>query len=247
MSPALLTHLTQHPHFTVTVLTGAGISAESGISTFRDANGLWENHSIEEVASPEGFANNPALVHRFYNQRRKQLSSGQAQANTAHLALAKLESALGERFHLITQNVDNLHEQAGNKRVLHMHGELLKVKCQVTGLSYAMHTDISTKSICECCNSNGNLRPDIVWFGEIPYHMDAIERILSNTDVFISIGTSGNVYPAAGFVQLTNAYGAYSLEINLIPSETHNAFHEHRYGRATQVVNELVEQLLLRI
>lgn len=161
MNLELLQHLKQHPSFKVVVLTGAGISAESGISTFRDANGLWENHSIEEVATPEGFAANPSLVHRFYNQRRSQLLNGQVKPNAAHMALAKLEKALGERFNLITQNVDNLHELAGNKRLIHMHGELLWAKCRQTGSRYSIKHDLNEESMCQCCQPTPRYR--LVW------------------------------------------------------------------------------------
>jgi NAD-dependent deacetylase len=240
----MLEHLKAKADFKVVVLTGAGISAESGIKTFRDSNGLWENHPVEAVATPEGFAVNPALVHRFYNQRRQQLLSGDVLPNKAHKALAKLEKVLAERFTLITQNVDDLHERAGNTNVIHMHGELLKAKCTLSEQRFTAHKDLNSDSHCQCCNYTGTLRPDIVWFGEIPYHMKTIEKTLMQADIFISIGTSGNVYPAAGFVQAANAAGAYSIEINLEPSETQTAFHEHHYGPATQTVEVFIDQLL---
>jgi NAD-dependent deacetylase len=241
---SLAEHLKHRPAFRVVVLTGAGISAESGIKTFRDNNGLWENHPVETVATPEGFALNPTLVHRFYNQRRQQLLSAEVLPNNAHMALAKLEKALGERFTLITQNVDNLHERAGNQNVIHMHGELLKAKCSISNQRFIVHDDLTSQQTCSCCKKTGTLRPDIVWFGEVPYHMAKIENMLMQCDLFISIGTSGNVYPAAGFVQAAKAVGAYSIEINLAPSQTQTAFDEHHYGPATQVLDDFVNKLL---
>lgn len=237
-------HLKHRPAFKVVVLTGAGISAESGIKTFRDNNGLWENHLVEAVATPEGFAANPILVHRFYNQRRQQLLSAEVIPNKAHLALVALEKGLGERFTLITQNVDDLHERAGNQKVIHMHGELLKAKCSISNQRFAAPWDLTSEQICTCCGMTGTLRPDIVWFGEVPYHMEKIEKVLMQADLFVSIGTSGNVYPAAGFVQAAKAVGAYSIEINLAPSETTTAFDEHHYGPATQVLDAFVKELL---
>ena len=164
----------------VVVLTGAGISAESGIKTFRDSNGLWENHAIEDVASPEGFARNPALVLDFYNQRRRQLFSDEVAPNLAHEALVRLE----EKFPItiVTQNVDNLHERAGSSNIIHMHGELAKMKCSRTGTKYAVEGDLVGKDRCQCCDQEGTLRPDIVWFGEMPYYMDRILELLDTCD-----------------------------------------------------------------
>ena len=171
----------------VVVLTGAGISAESGIKTFRAADGLWENHPIEEVATPEGFARNPQLVYEFYNGRRRQLLSGEVRPNPAHTALAKLEHEFPGEFLLVTQNVDNLHERAGSRKLLHMHGELLKMRCINTDLVYECRSDIDFDIECKCCREPGNLRPHIVWFGEMPFYMGQITQALMSCDLFISM------------------------------------------------------------
>ena len=228
----------------IVVLTGAGISAESGIQTFRDNNGLWENYRVEEVASPQRFAADPVLVHRFYNMRRHRLLHGGIEPNTAHLALARLEWKFAGEFLLVTQNIDNLHERAGSQRLLHMHGEILKMRCSDTGQVYPIDRDLSVEDCCECCNEQGRLRPHVVWFGEMPMEMDRIYNALENCDLFISIGTSGNVYPAAGFVQLARESGAHTVEINLEPSAVQSAFHAHIYGPAGEKVPEFTEGLL---
>jgi NAD-dependent deacetylase len=231
-------------HLKVVVLTGAGISAESGLKTFRDNNGLWENHSIEDVATPEGFDRNAELVYRFYNQRRRQLLSPEVQPNKGHLALAKLEDALGDNFTLITQNVDNLHQRAGNKNVLQMHGSLLSARCLRSNGCNDIFADLNLTHQCQCCQPSSSLRPDIVWFGEMPKYMQQIETLLYAADVFISIGTSGTVYPAAGFVSQANQYGAYSIELNLEPSSGQNEFAEKHYGPASELVGQFVDTLL---
>jgi NAD-dependent deacetylase len=231
-------------HQSIVVLTGAGVSAESGIQTFRAADGLWEQHRIEDVATPEGFTANPALVHQFYNDRRKQLLSDEVQANNAHFALAKLERSFNGQFLLVTQNIDNLHEESGSQNVLHMHGELLKMRCCFSGQIFDIKENITTKIRCQCCDKQGSLRPHIVWFGEMPLYMDEIETALMTCDLFLSIGTSGNVYPAAGFVQQANHYGAHTVEINLEPSATESDFDEHIYGKAGTVLPDLVEHIL---
>ncbi|MGQ8364721.1 Sir2 family NAD+-dependent deacetylase [Glaciecola sp. 1036] len=228
----------------IVILTGAGISAESGIKTFRDNNGLWENHSIEEVATPEGFYLNPELVYRFYNQRRQQLLQANILPNAAHIALAKLEAKWPHQVTLITQNVDNLHERAGSKEVIHMHGELMSAKCPVSNQSETAKMDFSHEYQCECCSPSQSMRPDIVWFGEIPYSMDVIETRLTQADLFISIGTSGNVYPAAGFVQLANEVGAKTVELNMEPSVGNSLFEEKVYGKASEIVPAFVDKLL---
>ncbi len=228
----------------IVVLTGAGISAESGIKTFRASDGLWEEHRIEDVATPEGFANNPELVQRFYNERRRPLLAAQVQPNPAHVALAKLQAEFDGAFLLVTQNIDNLHEQAGSQDVRHMHGEILKMRCSQTEQIYACQGDISVGDVCQCCNTKGTLRPHIVWFGEMPLYMDEIYSALSVCDLFISIGTSGNVYPAAGFVQLANQSGAHTLEINLEASNTATDFNQAVYGKAGQVLPVWVDQFL---
>lgn len=228
----------------IVVLTGAGISAESGIQTFRDANGLWHNHRIEDVASPEGFQRDPALVHRFYNQRRVQLLSDDIQPNAAHVALAALEAEMGDRLTLVTQNIDDLHERGGHASVMHMHGELLKVRCGRSGQVFVRHDDTSVDTSCECCGVAGALRPHIVWFGEMPFGMDAIYDALITCDLFIAIGTSGHVYPAAGFVQIAQEAGAKTLELNLAPSQQQSNFMEGIYGPASETVPDLVRAVL---
>lgn len=232
-----------HSH-RIVILTGAGISAESGIRTFRAADGLWEDHSIEDVATPEAFARDPALVQRFYNMRRAQLQEPAIQPNPAHLALARLEQEYAGGILLVTQNVDNLHERAGSKNLIHMHGELLSVLCTRSGQRFRIAADINPDSLCNCCGTAGSLRPDIVWFGEIPYAMEEIHAALESCSIFLSIGTSGHVYPAAGFVQQARMAGAHTVEINLEPTQIRNAFHEHHYGPAGKVVPGIVEKLL---
>jgi len=230
----------------VVVLTGAGISAESGIRTFRASDGLWEDHRIEDVASPEGFVRDPELVQRFYNLRRQQLTQPEIRPNPAHLALAQLEAALGDRFLLVTQNVDDLHERAGSERLLHMHGELLKVRCMHTEQIYTYTGEVTTATVCACCGKTAALRPHIVWFGEIPLYMDEIEEALRACDVFLSIGTSGLVYPAAGFVRLARWAGAETVEINLEPASNHSQFGSHLYGEAGSVVPAWVDEFLAK-
>ncbi|NCI16009.1 NAD-dependent protein deacylase [Cronobacter muytjensii] len=228
----------------VVVLTGAGISAESGIRTFRAADGLWEEHRVEDVATPEGFARNPQLVQDFYNARRRQLQQPEIKPNAAHLALARLEEAFGDRFLLITQNIDNLHERAGNNNVVHMHGELLKVRCSQSGQVLEWTGDVTPVDKCHCCQFPAPLRPHVVWFGEMPLGMDRIYEALARADVFIAIGTSGHVYPAAGFVHEAKLQGAHTVELNLEPSQVGSEFEEKHYGLASQVVPEYVEKLL---
>lgn len=228
----------------IVALTGAGISAESGIKTFRDIDGLWENYRVEEVASPEGFAADPVLVHRFYNMRRHRLLYGGIEPNPAHLALAELDRAFPGEFLLVTQNIDNLHERAGSARLLHMHGEILKMRCAASGRVYPIERDLSVDECCDCCNLPGRLRPHVVWFGEMPMEMDRIYSALESCDLFISIGTSGSVYPAAGFVQTARASGAHTVEINLEPSALESAFHEHIYGLAGEKVPDFTGNLL---
>lgn len=228
----------------IVILTGAGISAESGIRTFRAAEGLWEDHRVEDVASPEGFQRDPELVHRFYNQRRAQLLSPEIQPNPGHLSLAKLEQEFSGEFLLITQNIDDLHERAGSKKLLHMHGEGLKIRCRYSGEVFPCDGEINTNDSCSCCNRTAALRPHIVWFGEMPLYMAEIENALASCDLFLAIGTSGNVYPAAGFVQLANAAGATSVEINLEPSNVHSNFSEKYYGKAGDILPDYIDQLL---
>ncbi|KAF6667315.1 NAD-dependent protein deacylase [Pantoea sp. EKM101V] len=236
--------LAAHPLPHVVILTGAGISAESGIRTFRAADGLWEEHHVEDVATPEGFQRDPALVQRFYNARRQQLQQAEIQPNAAHLALAELEQVLGDNFLLVTQNIDNLHERAGNSRVLHMHGELLKVRCVTSGQVIEWSDDITPDDRCTCCQFPSALRPHVVWFGEMPLGMEQIYQALEQADYFIAIGTSGHVYPAAGFVHEARLQGAHTVELNLEPSQVGNEFAERHYGLASEVVPEFVHKLL---
>lgn len=228
----------------VVVLTGAGISAESGLQTFRDNDGLWESHRIEDVATPEAFAANPELVYSFYNARRAQLQQPEVTPNAAHTALAKLEQHLGDHFLLVTQNVDNLHERAGSERVLHMHGSLLLARCSHSGESHAWEQAFDGSTPCPCCASPGQLRPDIVWFGEMPMYMDAIHDALSQADFFVSIGTSGQVYPAAGFVQTAREFGATTIELNLEASQRGSLFSESHQGPASKLVPDYVEAFI---
>jgi NAD-dependent deacetylase len=215
----------------IVVLTGAGISAESGIKTFRDHNGLWENHRIEDVASPEGFRRDPELVQTFYNLRRRQLLSPEVKPNAAHEALAEFESRRRGDFLLVTQNIDNLHERAGSLRIVHMHGELLKARCRFSGRVVDCRADLDTKNPCPCCAKPGGLRPHVVWFGEMPLQMERIEAALSRCTLFISIGTSGQVYPAAGFVNWVPP-AAHTVEINKDESMMSGAFKQHFRGPA---------------
>jgi NAD-dependent deacetylase len=229
----------------IVILTGAGTSAESGLRTFRASDGLWEEHRIEDVATPEGFARDPALVHHFYNKRRQQLSDPLTQPNAAHQALAELEREHAGEFLLITQNVDDLHERAGSRKLLHMHGELLKARCTLSQQVFEVRRDMTPQSCCQCCGAEGSLRPDIVWFGEMPMAMERIYTALASCDLFISIGTSGTVYPANGFVQEASAVGAHTVELNLEPSLQKSAFAEQIYGRASEVVPEYFQRLLM--
>ncbi|MFG1483846.1 NAD-dependent deacylase [Halobacteriovorax sp. HFRX-2_2] len=228
----------------ICILTGAGISKESGLKTFRDQNGLWENHDIYEVASPLAFNNNPNLVHEFYNQRRRQLQSGEVHPNDAHQALADLEKSGKFKTTIITQNVDNLHERSGSKNIFHMHGQLLKVRCKKTKKIYEWKDDLTVEDRCQCCHTKGNLRPHIVWFGEVPLYLDEIQDALLKCDLFISIGTSGLVYPAANFVAIAKSAGAHCLEINPHPTNNAELFDETIAEVATQGVRHFVESML---
>ena len=268
----------------IVILTGAGISAESGLQTFRAADGLWEGHRVEDVATPEAFARNPAVVHQFYDARRARL--GEVEPNAAHVALARLDAEWPGELLLVTQNVDDLHERAGAKRLLHMHGELGKGWClrcnerfawagamgrvlrdapstgsaapqdeRTSGTAHAeealsaaeMPSRSTHANICPSCALAGSVRPDIVWFGEMPYEMERIEAALMTCDLFVSIGTSGAVYPAAGFVQTAKYCGARTLEINLEPSHGSLYFDERSYGAAGVEVPKWVDELLAPI
>jgi NAD-dependent deacetylase len=229
----------------ILVLTGAGISAESGIATFRDKGGVWAKYDVEDVATPQGFQRNPTLVHDFYNGRRSGLKT--VKPNAGHMALAHLESEAKSRgvdFLLVTQNVDNLHEAAGSSHMVHMHGELLKVWCTRCDTRMTWDMDMSTTTSCPCCAKAGGMRPDVVWFGEMPYQMDRLYEAVEGCDLFMSIGTSGNVYPASGFVAGARAVGAHTVELNLEPSEGVSQFAEAIHGPASKVVPAYVETLI---
>ena len=227
------------------VLTGAGVSAESGLGTFRDRAGLWARYDLNEVATPEGFARDPHKVHAFYDARRRGLVD--AAPNPAHAALARLERGLAERggdLFLCTQNIDDLHERAGSARVVHMHGELFKARCLACGGIAAWRGDMGVAAACPACGVAGRLRPDVVWFGEMPLHMDEIAEALEAADLFVAIGTSGSVYPAAGFVAQARAAGVAACEINLEPSENAWMFAERRCGPAGTEVPAWVASIL---
>jgi NAD-dependent deacetylase len=227
----------------VVVLTGAGISAESGLPTFRDPQGLWEGHRPEDVASVEAFATDPDLVLRFYDLRRQAL--GRVEPNAAHRALARLEDALGDDLFLVTQNVDDLHERAGSRRVHHLHGQLASAWCQACGARVPWTGSLVDRPPCPSCG-RPTLRPDVVWFGEAPYGVDAVHDALHRCEVFAAIGTSGTVYPAAAYVDFALAVGARTIELNLEATER-TEFDERRRGRATELVPAWVEELLGRL
>lgn len=225
----------------IVVLTGAGISAESGVPTFRDADGLWEGHRVEDVATPEAFDRDPDTVQRFYDARRAALAL--VEPNRAHKALAELERAVGDDLLVVTQNIDDLHERAGSTRVIHMHGELLSALCRACRRRTPFGGAMIDHPACPGCGAS-DLRPDVVWFGEIPYRMEEILDALGRCEVFVSVGTSGAVYPAAGFVQQARAYGARTLELNLVPSEGSFFFDEARHGPAGELVPAWVAEIL---
>lgn len=228
----------------IVILTGAGISAESGLATFRGPDGLWEGHRVEDVATPEAFAANPELVHMFYNARRGQLD--EVEPNAAHLALGKLDAKWPGELLLVTQNVDDLHEHGGSKRLVHMHGENKKGWCVGCDERFGWEGPMSPDTRCPSCGAAGRVRPDIVWFGEMPYELERIHKALQCCDLFVSIGTSGAVYPAAGFVQTARYCGARTLEINLEPSLGSIFFDESRIGRAAEIVPQWVDEVLAR-
>jgi NAD-dependent deacetylase len=231
----------------VVVLTGAGISAESGIRTFRGADGLWEGERIENVATPEAFLRDPQRVYRFYNERRQALRAPEVAPNPAHLALARLEAELKDRFLLVTQNIDDLHQRAGSQRVLPMHGELLAARCDACGAVSRWYDDFDARHVCPACQQTGVLRPHVVWFGEMPLYMDDIQAALQSADIFSAIGTSGNVYPAAGFAAVARRAGAQTCEINLAPSNVASDFDMTRYGLASCEVVNWVDGLLAQL
>lgn len=226
----------------IVVLTGAGISAESGVPVFRGDDGLWEGHRVEDVATPDGFRRDPQLVHEFYNKRREKLLT--VEPNPAHVALARLAKELDGELTLVTQNIDDLHERGGSPEVLHMHGELLKSRCTQCGAVAECREDVSRASICGACGGIDCLRPHVVWFGEMPFHLEVVGSALHRADLFVSIGTSGRVYPAAGFVEMAAEGGARTLELNLDESAASGAFLESRKGLASELVPAWVDEVL---
>ena len=226
----------------IVILTGAGVSAESGLATFRGPDGLWEGHRVEDIATPEAFARDPELVHAFYDARRAKL--GTVEPNAAHEALARLDAEWPGELLLVTQNVDDLHERAGSKRLIHMHGELVKGWCLRCNERFGWTGPMGSNAVCPGCETVGLVRPDIVWFGEMPYEMERIDDALRRCDLFVSIGTSGAVHPAAGFVQTALYCGARTLEMNLEPSLGSFLFNESRTGPAGELVPDWVEEVL---
>jgi NAD-dependent deacetylase len=226
----------------IVILTGAGLSAESGLHTFRDKDGIWAQYDYRDVATPEGYRRNPELVLNFYNERRRM--NANVQPNVAHSALARLEARYPGKVLIVTQNVDPLHEMAGSKNVIHMHGEIAQALCRGCGQRFFIgHEDLTLDLVCPDCGMEGTLRPDVVWFGEMPYRMEEIYRALTACNLFISVGTSGTVYPAAGFVMEATQAGAHTVELNLEPSECASAFREAVHGRATEIVPAYVDRL----
>lgn len=226
----------------IVILTGAGLSAESGLSTFRDPDGIWAKHRIEDVATPEAFARDPETVLDFYNRRRR--GARDVKPNAAHQALARLEAEFRGCVTTVTQNIDPLHEWAGTRNLVHMHGEILKTFCMHCGDRSPWEDDLTVDLACGRCGNSGGMRPDVVWFGEMPYHMESIYDDLARCDLFLSIGTSGNVYPAAGFVAEARRADAHTVELNLEPSEGVSMFAEVIHGKATEIVPAYVERLL---
>jgi NAD-dependent deacetylase len=229
----------------VFALCGAGVSAESGLGTFRDAGGIWQRFDPMKLATPEAFARDPETVHAFYNMRRKNLLA--AAPNPAHAALARLEAELagsGGALFLCTQNIDDLHERGGARVVHHMHGELLKARCTRCGATHPWRDDLRVDTPCPACGERGGMRPDVVWFGEVPRGLDLIEAAVAGCDLFVAIGTSGSVYPAAGLVEAARDAGARTVELNLAPSDNARAFGERHYGKAGALVPRWVDDLL---
>lgn len=225
----------------IVILSGAGISAESGLGTFRDAGGLWQQYELEQVATPEGFARDPALVHEFYNARRANARG--ASPNAAHEALARLERSYPGEVLIVTQNIDDLHERAGARNVVHMHGDLFRALCAACGHRWDAPAVMDPADACPACGAPAT-RPDVVWFGEVPYHLEEIFAALHEARLFAAIGTSGSVYPAAAFVEDAARAGAHCVELNLEPSEVVEAFDEARQGRASAIVPDWVEDVL---
>jgi NAD-dependent deacetylase len=228
----------------IVILTGAGISQESGLATFRDAGGIWASVRLEEVATPEAFVRDPARVHAFYNARRRQLQHPSVTPNAAHEALARLEALRPGEVVIATQNIDDLHERAGSRTIIHMHGELLKARCTACGKVTSWYDDLTGNEMCQACAIEGQLRPHVVWFGEMPLRLDAIYQALAECKIFVSIGTSGSVEPAASFVEEARRAGAHTVELNVEPSQSATLFAERIYGPASQIVPEFVAKLI---
>lgn len=229
----------------IVVLTGAGISKESGLDTFRDPDGIWSRVSIEDVATPQAFQRDPQGVQAFYNDRRRQLVTRDVRPNAAHTALARLAREWPGDVLVVTQNIDDLHERAGQENLVHMHGELLKVRCNACAAVHPWHDDVAPGAACPACAAQDRLRPHVVWFGEMPFEMDRIYAALSACDLFLAVGTSGAVYPAAGFVQEAGLHGgARTVELNLEPSEGSMLFDERHHGPASEIVPAYVDRLL---
>ena len=229
----------------IVILTGAGISKESGLDTFRCEGGVWSRFSLEDVCTPQGYRRDPVQLHDFYNARRAQLGTGEVLPNPAHFALARLEKEWPHGVLIVTQNIDDLHEQAGNMNIIHMHGELKKGRCEACGRVLDWPGDMSVETVCPVCETKGKMRPHVVWFGEVPLEMDRIFHALDRCALFLSIGTSGNVYPAAGFVaHLRQDTDAMTVELNLEPSKGATLFHDGIYGPASEVVPRVVEEIL---
>jgi NAD-dependent deacetylase len=226
----------------IVILTGAGVSAESGLGTFRDVGGLWAQYDLADVATPEGYERNPGLVLDFYNARRANCRG--AEPNAAHAAIARLQCDYPGRVTLVTQNIDDLHERGGSRQVIHMHGQIMQALCATCGHQWEWTSDMALANICHSCTTVGTVRPDVVWFGEMPYHMDAIWARIADCDLFVAIGTSGAVYPAAGFVTDARHRGARTLEINLEPSENTAFFDDRLLGPAGETVPVWVGGLL---
>jgi NAD-dependent deacetylase len=233
------------PDARIVVLTGAGISQESGLETFRDPGGIWSKVRIEDVATPEAYARDPDKVLAFYNMRRARHRNNTVSPNAAHEALARLEREWTGDVLIVTQNVDSLHERAGSANLIHMHGVHSHARCNGCGHVVAWEGDMTTADVCAACGTAGGIRPHVVWFGEMPLEMDRIQAALRACDLFISIGTSGNVYPAAGFVRLVQSWGhAHTVELNLEPSLGASMFAESYYGPATKTVPAYVDAVL---
>lgn len=228
----------------IVILTGAGISKESGLATFRDADGIWATVRIEDVATPDAYRRNPERVHAFYNARRQGLVGDNIRPNRAHDALARLEREWTGDVLIVTQNIDDLHERAGSENLIHMHGELLKARCDACGNVVPWRDDLSLGDTCAACATIGRMRPHVVWFGEMPFDLERIERAMYEASLFVSIGTSGNVYPAAGYVSLARQLGIETVELNLEPSEGATLFQKKIYGPASEIVPAFVERLL---